>query len=127
MGGKEMKALVERYIEAYNAFDVEGMLALVDPGVEFKNVSNGAVTAEARGIGALRKLAEQSKTLFASRRQTMTSFKGSDDEAEVAVTFEAVLASDLPNGMRQGQQLRLEGRSEFSFRDGRILRIVDLS
>jgi hypothetical protein len=42
MGGKEMKALPERYLEAYNAFDVEGMLALVDPNVEFKNVSGGA-------------------------------------------------------------------------------------
>jgi ketosteroid isomerase-like protein len=127
MGSKEMKALLERYLEAYNAFDVEGMLALVDPNVEFKNVAGGAVTAEARGIEALRTLAEESRALFASRRQTMTAFEGRDDDAEIAVVFEAVLASDLPNGMRQGQQLKLAGRSEFSFRDGKILRIVDLS
>lgn len=127
MGGKEMKALLERYLEAYNAFDVEGMLALVDPKVEFKNVSGGTVTAEARGIEALRRLAEQSKALFESRRQTMTAFEGRDDEAEMSVVFEAVLATDLPNGMRQGQQLNLVGRSEFSFRGGKILRIVDLS
>jgi hypothetical protein len=85
------------------------------------------VPAEARGIKALRTLAEESRAMFASRRQTMTAFEGRDDDAEIAVVFEAVLASDLPNGMRQGQQLKLAGRSEFSFRDGKILRIVDLS
>lgn len=29
------RALVERFIAAYNAFDVEGMLALLDPDVVF--------------------------------------------------------------------------------------------
>jgi hypothetical protein len=38
-----------------------------------------------------------------------------------------LLASDLPNGIRAGETLRLEGRSELGFRDGRIDRIADHS
>ena len=122
-----MKALVEKYLDAYNSFDIERMLALVHPSVEFKNVANGAVNAQATGIDAFRQLAEQSKTLFSIRKQTMTSFQGSGDGAVITVTFRAVLAVDLPSGMRQGQELNISGRSEFTFRDGNIVRIIDVS
>jgi hypothetical protein len=37
------------------------------------------------------------------------------------------LASDLPNGMKAGETLRLNGRSEFTFCDGKIYRIKDVS
>ena len=127
MNSTEMKTSVEKYLDAYNSFDIERMLALVHPNVEFKNVANGAVNAQATGIDAFRQLAEQSKALFSTRKQTMTSFQGSGDGAVITVAFRAVLAVDLPSGMRQGQELNISGRSEFTFRDGKIVRIVDES
>ena len=45
----------------------------------------------------------------------------------IEVAYEGVLASDLPNGMKAGETLRLSGRSEFTFRDGKIYRITDAS
>ncbi len=39
------RTLIERYLAAYNAFDVPGMLALLDPDVAFEIVSGGQVTA----------------------------------------------------------------------------------
>ena len=43
------------------------------------------------------------------------------------VDFEPMLAVDLPDGPTAGETLRLRGRSAFSFLDGRIARILDLS
>ena len=35
MSGSRQRELIDRYISAYNAFDIEGMLALVSPDVRF--------------------------------------------------------------------------------------------
>ena len=57
----------------------------------------------------------------------MTAFRQDDSGASIDVDYEGVLASDLPNGMRAGETLRLTGRSEFAFADGRIVSIRDIS
>ncbi|MEP0547057.1 MAG: nuclear transport factor 2 family protein [Rhodothermales bacterium] len=125
MTESEKRALIDRYIAAYNAFDVAGMMATVHPAVEFENVSDGVV--DAGEVGAFRAMAESATALFASRRQTVTAFDPSGAGASVEVDYEGALAADLPNGMAAGDTLRLAGRSEFEFADGRIVRIRDLS
>lgn len=127
MTHQEQRALIDRYLAAYNAFDVEGMLTTVHPAVEFENVVGDRVTATASGAAAFRQLAERGAQLFVSRRQTVTAFRSTNAGAVIDVDYEGVLASDLPNGMRAGETLRLAGRSEFAFADGRIARIRDLS
>ena len=127
MTDTEKRALIDRYIAAYNAFDVAGMMATVHPAIEFENVSGGVVTASASGADAFRRMAEDATALFVSRRQTVTAFDPSGAGASVEVDYEGVLAADLPNGIAAGDTLRLTGRSEFEFADGRIVRIRDLS
>ena len=39
MNCDEMRALLDRYLSAYNAFDIEGMLAVIHSDIEFKNVA----------------------------------------------------------------------------------------
>ena len=46
----EMRSLIERYITAYNAFDVDGMLSAIHSDIDFQNISGGAITATASGI-----------------------------------------------------------------------------
>jgi ketosteroid isomerase-like protein len=121
------RRLVERFLDAYNTFDVAGMLALLHPDVEFRNVSGGAVTASARGREEFRALAEHAVTLFASRRQTPTAWAADGDDVRVEIDYEGALAADLGPGMRAGDTLRLTGRSTFGFRDGLIARLVDES
>ena len=123
----EKRSLIERYLAAYNALDIDGMMAVIHPDVKFKNVSNGEVNASASGVDEFRKLAEQSKGLFLARKQTVMKFWAKDDQATVEVAYEGVLASDLPTGMKAGETLRLSGRSEFTFRGGKIYRITDIS
>ena len=124
---EEHRRLVERFLDAYNTFDVAGMLALLHPDVEFRNVSGGAVTASARGHEEFRALAERAATLFASRRQTPTAWAADGDDVRVEIDYEGVLAADLGPELRAGDTLRLTGRSTFGFRDGLIVRLVDES
>ncbi len=126
MNPDEKKALIDRYLIAYNAFDIEAMLALLHPEIKFKNISGGKVNASASGIGEFRKLAEQSKKLFSSRQQTMTKFEDTGERTMIEVKFRGVLAMDF-NGMKQEHVLELIGRSEFQFRDGLICKITDMS
>ncbi|MDK9705554.1 MAG: nuclear transport factor 2 family protein [Desulforhopalus sp.] len=123
----EMKTLVERYIAAYNRMDVDEMLLTVHPDVEFKNISAGMVNASTTGISELRALAQQSLSLFTERQQVIESFQCEGSRAQVAIVFRAVVASDLPNGLKSGQVLNLTGRSEFEFHDGAISKITDIS
>jgi ketosteroid isomerase-like protein len=122
-----MRSLVDQYLDAYNRRDVDGMLAGVHPQVEFKNISAGVVNASARGVAELRNLAQQSLSLFSERRQVIDSFEGQGSRAVASITFYAVVAKDLPNGLKKGQVLNLSGRSEFEFQDGAISKITDIS
>lgn len=125
------RLLVERYLAAYNAFDVDGMLATLDPAIEFENVAGRVVTARASGLAEFRALAEQAAALFAHREQRITSWAVEGARVVAGIAYEGVLASTLPPGlppgMEPGATLRLSGRSTFHFRDGRIVRIVDES
>ena len=121
------RELIDRYLAAYNAFDVAGMLATVHPDVTFRNVSAGEVTASADGREALRALAEYAATLFRSRRQTVRDYGADGDRAWITVDYEGELAADVGPGLRAGDVLRLTGRSTFAFRDGLIVELVDES
>ena len=127
MTNEEQKRAIEKYIAAYNSFDIDGMLALVHPKVTFKNVSGSEVNAEAEGIEQFRELAEQAKALFLSRHQQASNFKFVDNTVSVDIAYEGVLAADLPNGMKAGETLQLTGRSEFEFESHTISRITDFS
>ena len=121
------RSLIERYLDAYNAFDVPGMLAVLHPDVVFENISAGQVTATAHGLEEFRQLAERAATLFSSRRQTILEYVQDGEGARIAIDYEGVLAGDLGPDLRAGETLRLTGHSTFQIRDGRIVRLVDES
>ncbi|HEU4373245.1 MAG TPA: nuclear transport factor 2 family protein [Telluria sp.] len=119
--------LINRYLDAYNAFDVDGMLAVLDPEVRFENYSGGALTAAANGIGEFRQLAERAKSLFSEREQRITAIESRDGALIASIAYRGRLAADIPDGARTGTVLDLRGTSEFSFDQGLIAGIVDRS
>jgi ketosteroid isomerase-like protein len=127
MTNEEQKKIIQNYITAYNSFDIDGMVALAHPKVVFKNIAGGKVTAEASGADQYRELAIQSKALFSSRQQEATNLKFTENIVTADIAYEGILAVDLPNVMNAGEKLRLNGRSEFEFKDGKIYRIDDFS
>jgi hypothetical protein len=119
--------VIQKYIDAYNAFDVDGMLTLLSPDVRFENWSGVHLTAEAYGIDEFRQLAEQSKTIFSEREQRITAIKQSVESVIVSIAYRGQLDVDIPDGPRAGTVLTLNGESEFAFQGRLISKIVDRS
>jgi hypothetical protein len=127
MQTNEQVHVIQTYIAAYNAFDVEGMLNLLSPGVRFENWSGGQLTAAASGIDEFRQLAERARTMFSEREQRITAVKQGADSVIVSIGYRGKLAMDIPDGPPAGTVLDLNGESEFAFDGGLISRIVDRS
>jgi ketosteroid isomerase-like protein len=125
MNASERRELVERYVRAYNGFDVDGMTALLHPECTFHNVSRGTVTASTVGAAQFRELAERSKALFSSRRQSIATYCDDGESVTVDIDYEAVLKVDIADGPKAGEAIRLKGRTVFGFRDGLIYALTD--
>jgi len=125
---KQQQAIVESYIQAYNAFDVEAMLLHLHEEVVFRNVSNGEVNLETRGKAAFAEQAQLAVGYFLERKQTITNIQFPEEDAVVvAIDYTGVLAIDFPNGMKRGNRISLKGRSCFRLRDDHIIEIEDIS
>ncbi|QNV55550.1 hypothetical protein GMA19_00699 [Paenibacillus polymyxa E681] len=127
MVSKEIRDIIENYLEAYNSFEIERMVEFLHKDIIFRNISNGETTTETRGIQAFRELAEQSSTMFSSRRQTITDYSVINDKVEVGIDYEGILAVDFPNGLKSGDKLQLKGKSTFEIKEGKISLIEDYS
>ena len=121
------KQLVEAYIEAYNRFDVAGMLVPLHEDVVFRNVSNGEVSLTTNGKEAFRQQAKQATQYFSEREQHVTDWQVNGQQVEVAIDYTAVAAIAFPNGLKPGDTLHMQGKSVFEFADGKIISIEDIS
>lgn len=119
--------MISNYLEAYNQFDIERMVRDFDGNIRFENISNGETNITLNGIDDFREQAKHAATLFSSRTQTVLGYQHTDGETETAIDYHAVLAVDLPNGMKKGETIRMQGRSIFEFSGNRIIGLTDIS
>jgi len=119
--------IIRKFIKAYNSFDIDLMMSLLHPDVQFRNFSKDEVTVSAAGKEEFEKLAIASARLFSQREQTITSYIEEDYKVIVKIKYHAVLAVDLPDQFKAGDNLDIEGTSEYMFKDGLIVSIVDKS
>ena len=119
--------IVARYIDAYNRMNVQAMLDSLSGEVRFINRSNGETTNETHGIEAFRALAEQGVQLFAEREQTILDCIAIDDRAAVRIGYRAKVKTDLPNGWKAGQEVKMTGTSFFMISEGKISEVIDAS
>ncbi|MET3503563.1 hypothetical protein ABIC45_005200 [Mucilaginibacter rubeus] len=124
---QQRELIISNYVKAYNNFDVEDMLKNLAPSVKFQNISNGDVDMELDGIAAFRSQAEQATKLFERREQIIRSFKHTGNKTEIDIDYNAILAADLPNGLKKGDELNLKGHSIFTFDGDKIVGIIDIS
>ncbi|MFS2186090.1 nuclear transport factor 2 family protein [Mucilaginibacter sp. Mucisp84] len=124
---QQRELIISNYVKAYNNFDVEEMLKNLAPYVKFQNISNGDVDMELDGIAAFRSQTEQAIELFERREQIIRSFKHTGNKTEIAIDYNAILAADLPNGLKKGDELNLKGHSIFTFDGDKIVGIMDIS
>ncbi|MEM1363242.1 MAG: nuclear transport factor 2 family protein [Pseudomonadota bacterium] len=113
------------YLKAYNAKDVPAMVDCLSDDALFRNISEGAVTAETHGKQAFEALAEQGAAAFSERRQDVTNAITVADTTLMEVDFTATVAMDLPNGWKAGQTLRFSGRSAVILKNDKIISLID--
>jgi hypothetical protein len=123
----DREKMIENYIEGYNQFDVNKMVADFDYNIIFKNIQNGVTNISLIGLSEFKEQAEQAKTYFSIRKQTIKSFKHINNETEIDINYFAILGIDLPNGLKKGQELNLEGKSVFKFSGNKITELKDIS
>ena len=119
--------IVARYIDAYNRMNVQAMLDCLSDDVRFINRSNGETTNETHGIEAFRALAEQGVQLFAEREQTILDCIAIDNRAAVRIGYRAKVKTDLPNGWKAGQEVKMTGTSFFMISEGKLSEVIDAS
>lgn len=127
MDDTDRQHLIERYIAAYNTFDIDGMAAVLSPAIRFDNIAQGVKMHETVGIDAFRTLAQSSAAMFSRRQQSLLSLEFDPDQVIANIVFDGTLAVDLPDGARAGSTVAMEGSSTFSFDETGIRAIVDRS
>ncbi|MED4533395.1 nuclear transport factor 2 family protein [Metabacillus fastidiosus] len=127
MISEKSKEIIENYIKAYNSFDINTMVNLLHKDILFRNFSNGEINTETKGIQEFRELAEKSSKVFSSRCQTVMDYSVVDKKITVQIDYEAILAVDLPTGLKSGDKIQLKGKSVFEINEGKISLIEDYS
>src|SRR3954469_18916284 len=100
MTKEQREKIIQDYINAYNHFDDERMIANFDDNIHFENVSDGVTNMTLTGLASFKEQAENAKHFFSERTQTIISCKHLDDETEIEVSYHAILATDFPNGLK---------------------------
>lgn len=125
MTGRE-KAILN-YIDGYNQFDIEKMVADFDENIIFENIQNGLLTMSLIGLKDFIQQAEEAKAYFSKRTQVVNSFNHRDTTTEIEIDYSAILGIDFPNGLKKGQELKLTGKSIFEFENHKIIKLTDIS
>lgn len=121
------KQIVLAYIEAYNRFDVDGMVADLHDEVVFQNITDGEVNLTTTGKESFRQQAEQAKQYFSQREQRVTNWQVAGNRVEVLIDYTGVAAIEFPNGLKPGDTLQVQGKSVFQFEGSKIISIEDIS
>ncbi len=123
----DRERIVRKYIDAYNRFDIDAMLALMSEDVRFANIAGGEANVRTAGKRELERLARQSAEFFRTRTQSLKSIEAAGEKVIAEIDFTAVLAKDMPDGLKAGDTISMPGKSEFVLKDGLIVSIVDES
>ncbi|MDQ0011576.1 steroid delta-isomerase-like uncharacterized protein [Luteibacter jiangsuensis] len=121
-------ALIEAYLDAYNRFDIEGMLATLSDDVRFEHYSGGELSVATDGKADFEKLARVGATMFASRQQFVTELREVGEAGDTVVAdiqFHGEIADDIPDGPGAGTVIEMRGTSAFRFAGGKIAQVID--
>lgn len=122
-----MKKIIDQYFKAYNEFNLEGMLKNIHRDIIFKNYAGGEVTLELSGKPAFRTQIEQAFALFKSREMKVIDQKFGYDMVENKIEFKGVLAVDVSDKLKKYDLVKLQSKSIFKFKNGKIISIEDIN
>lgn len=119
--------LVRRYVERYNANDIEGMLACCTDDIVFETVANPGGALRLNGKDEIREVLLATTRAFRERRHQLAGIIVDGDRVAAETVFSGVAAAQLGDQVRPGDHVSIRGATIFEIRDGRFARICDYS
>lgn len=123
----DVAALVRRYVERYNANDVDGMLDCCAENVVFETISNPGGSIRLNGKAEMREVIEATTRAFRERRHEVVAILVEGQRAAAETAFSGVAAADLGQYVRPGEHVSIRGASMFEVSDNKLVRICDYS
>lgn len=122
-------AIIHAYINAYNNFDISGMIQNMQPDIIFENYDSEKQTLSTKGIEEFETQAKKAATLFSMRNQQIKGILKNDAENkfEVSIIYKGIFAVDITETLKKGTEITLEGKSIFYFCNQKINKIIDKS
>ncbi|MBN8828766.1 MAG: nuclear transport factor 2 family protein [Sphingobacteriia bacterium] len=111
--------IINQYINAYNSFNIDGMLILFAENCIFETVTNSDKPVKVTGKNNLKELATTSAKYFEVREQIIRNYIISENKACIEVEFRGKLASEyslkIQGSNKNGGKVQLLGVSIFEF------------
>ncbi|AXG68060.1 hypothetical protein KORDIASMS9_00249 [Kordia sp. SMS9] len=122
-------AIIHAYIDAYNNYDISGMIQNMQSDIIFENYDAEELTLSTKGIEEFETQAKKAATLFSMRNQQIKGILKNEAEntIEVSITYQGIFAVNMTETLKKGTKITLEGKSIFYFSDEKINKIVDKS
>jgi len=126
MTGEEKRAMLEGYVHAFNAFDLEGMIAFLHPDAQVITIVDGDVASSADGMDDVRLHERIENARCSSRKKTVMECYERGDQVVVELSYSCVLAADQADGLKAGDTVTLEGIAEVAFIDDKISKVAEI-
>ena len=123
----DVAALVRRYVDRYNANDVDGMLDCCSDDVVFETITNPGGSLKLNGKEEMREVIEATTRAFRERRHEVVAILVDGQRAAAETLFSGVAAAELGHHVRPGEHISIRGATIFELKDDRLARICDYS
>lgn len=120
----EIRDKIEKYLMYYNSFDCDSMLELLEEDIVFKNIVSDEINIETNGKNQFKDLFLRASSIFSSQTQTMITIAVEENTASVEIFFDGTIKNDTDSGLLKGDEVRIEGYTEFEFSDSGLIKTI---
>jgi len=126
MTGEEKRTILEGYVHAFNAFDLEGMITFLHPDVRLITIVDGNVICHVEGLEGVRSHEFNESARCSSRKKTIMECYARGEQVVLELSYSCVLAANQPDGLKVGDTVTLEGIVEVDFIEDRISIVTEI-
>lgn len=128
MDRETIKTIVLKYLELFNKSDFESMTQILEPDISFENLTQDTSIVKTSGIKEFLEICRSSARIFESKQKSMITIAVENNTATAEIFFDGILAEDISKDILKGDEIRIEGYSEFEISEnGLISSIKDFS
>lgn len=120
----EIRDKIEKYLMYYNSFDCDSILELLEEDIVFKNIVSDEINIETNGKNQFKDLFLRASSIFSSQTQTMITIAVEENTASVEIFFDGTIKNDTDTGLFKGDEVRIEGYTEFEFSDSGLIKTI---